>query len=670
MPTSLTQQQTHNVRLAYRPDIDGLRAVAILAVLVFHAFPDHLPGGFIGVDIFFVISGFLISSIIFRSLQRDDFSFTEFYAHRIKRIFPALIVVLLACYAAGWFVLLPEEFKQLGKHIAAGSGFIQNIVLWSEAGYFDTASELKPLTHLWSLAIEEQFYLIFPLLIWGVWRLGFKVAGIFVLGLVLATMSFGSNLLGIQADPVGTFFLPHTRFWELLAGSLLAYVQVFKSNRFVAWLGQGAAPAAVGPTKRQHLLSICGFLLVAIGLLTIHEGRLFPGWWALLPVAGAFLLLLAGPHAWINRRILGNRFMVFIGLISYPLYLWHWPILSFARIVSLETPPILVRLGALLLSVLLSWLTYRLLERPLRFGRAARGKTAALCIILAGVGYAGYHAYLHDGLPLRLPSEARELLVYQYDYKNGYQEGTCFLRPEQDQRAFDNCADTAGTDKRIMLLWGDSHAAHLYPGVQAKYGGSWTIRQRTASGCPPIPGMDIADRIHCKGINTSVLDEIKTEVPEIVVLAAAWSEYDWNRLGNTVQALRLYGVSRIVMVGPVPQWQDGLPKQLLQEFRSNPLEKVLPKRMPSALNKSLFELDRKLAAFASSAGVTYISALGILCDDNGCLTRVGDEPGELTAWDYGHLTAAASQYLVSRFPKELGIHVNATPPALARNTPG
>ena len=183
----------HNAHPVYRPDIDGLRAIAILSVVIYHAFPTKLRGGFVGVDIFFVISGFLISSIIFRSLQRGDFSFSEFYARRVRRIFPALILVLAASYTVGWFVLLPDEFKQLGKHMAAGAGFVQNIVLNKEAGYFDTASELKPLMHLWSLSIEEQFYLIFPVLIWGAWRLGLNALSV---ALLLVLLSFGLNLGG------------------------------------------------------------------------------------------------------------------------------------------------------------------------------------------------------------------------------------------------------------------------------------------------------------------------------------------------------------------------------------------------------------------------------------------------------------------------------------------
>ena len=381
--------QEHNVHPVYRPDIDGLRAVAILSVVAFHAFPANLRGGFVGVDIFFVISGFLISNIIFRSLQRGDFSFAEFYAHRIKRIFPALIVVLAASFAFGWFALLPDEFKQLGKHMAAGAGFVQNFVLWKEAGYFDTASELKPLMHLWSLAIEEQFYLIYPLLIWAAWRVRLNALALVV---VLGALSFGLNVLEIRDAAVKTFFVPQTRYWELLAGSVLAYLQLFKHGQSAPLLSRSPALSAHGRRVLNNLLSACGLFLILLAVITIHKGRAFPGWWALAPVAGAFLLILAGPQAWVNRNFLANRLMVFVGVISYPLYLWHWPILSFARIMEAEMPSPEIRGGAVALSLLLAWLTYRLLERPIRFGRKTWVKTAVLSCLLTLVGGAGSYA--------------------------------------------------------------------------------------------------------------------------------------------------------------------------------------------------------------------------------------------------------------------------------------
>ncbi len=223
----MTVEQPHLSHPKYRPDIDGLRAVAVLAVVAFHAFPSSLKGGFIGVDVFFVISGYLISTIIFESLDRGAFSFREFYARRIKRIFPALILILVACFTFGWFALLADEFKQLQKHIAAGTSFVSNHVLWSEAGYFDNSAETKPLLHLWSLGIEEQFYIVWPLLLWFAWKRKFNLLTITIL---VAIVSFVLNLRGIKQDVVATFYSPQTRFWELLCGSLLAWVSLYKKG--------------------------------------------------------------------------------------------------------------------------------------------------------------------------------------------------------------------------------------------------------------------------------------------------------------------------------------------------------------------------------------------------------------------------------------------------------
>lgn len=397
----------HNAHPVYRPDIDGLRAIAILSVVIYHAFPTKLRGGFVGVDIFFVISGFLISSIIFRSLQRGDFNFGEFYARRVRRIFPALILVLAASYTVGWFVLLPDEFKQLGRHMAAGAGFVQNIVLYQEAGYFDTASELKPLMHLWSLSIEEQFYLVFPVLIWGAWRLGLNALSV---ALLLVLLSFGLNLGGIEKNATRVFFMPQTRFWELLAGSVLAYVQLFKAAPLAYWLQRGVFHPLVfrhPPAAERrgailnNLLAFGGLLLIVAADFGLHKGKLYPGGWALFPVLGACMLILAGSGAWVNRKILANRWVVFVGLISYPLYLWHWPLLSFARLMEGETPSRNIRMAVVALSFVLAWLTYRLIERPLRLGGKTWVTTAVFCLLLTLVGYVGYNAYVKDGLEVR-----------------------------------------------------------------------------------------------------------------------------------------------------------------------------------------------------------------------------------------------------------------------------
>jgi peptidoglycan/LPS O-acetylase OafA/YrhL len=224
---TMTYNQPHLSHPKYRPDIDGLRAIAVLSVVAFHAFPNLVKGGLIGVDVFFVISGYIISTIIFENLDRGTFSLAEFYARRIRRIFPALLLVLVASYAFGWFALLADEYKQLGKHIAAGAGFVSNIVLWNEAGYFDNSAETKPLLHLWSLGIEEQFYIVWPLLLWLTWKQKFNLLTITI---PLAAASFYLSVKGIGKDEVANFYSPQTRFWELLSGSLLAWMTLYKKD--------------------------------------------------------------------------------------------------------------------------------------------------------------------------------------------------------------------------------------------------------------------------------------------------------------------------------------------------------------------------------------------------------------------------------------------------------
>lgn len=521
------RQSEHNAHLKYRPDIDGLRAIAILSVVIFHAFPAKLRGGFVGVDIFFVISGFLISSIILRSLQRGDFSFAEFYAHRARRIFPALIVMLTATYTFGWFVLLPDEFSQFGKHMAASAGFMQNIVLFKEAGYFDIASELKPLMHLWSLAIEEQFYLIYPLLIWAAWRMGLNVLTIVI---VLALVSFGLNLSGIEKNAAKTFFLPQTRFWELLAGAILAYLKIFKSQQVSRFLQNCLFHPLIfrtppEGTRREvivnNLLATLGLLLIVASLITIHKGRLFPGWWALAPAAGALLLIMSGPAAWVNRNLLANRFMVMIGLISYPLYLWHWPILSFAKIMKFGEPSSGVILGSVAASVVLAWLTYKLVEKPVRFGRNARVKTVVAAVLLAAVGLAGFTTYKKEGLDFRagvqdFSTNARDLSWDLSDFKYGKCDETLI---KQDP-IVGYCSLSKPGDTPTMAIIGDSHADSIFHGIAKNDDRTWLLIGN--SSCAPVTGVDIrvGDFAECKKLIEKSVDYVSTsETINTVVLS-------------------------------------------------------------------------------------------------------------------------------------------------------
>ncbi|TNE63537.1 MAG: acyltransferase [Alphaproteobacteria bacterium] len=433
-----------------------MRAIAVLAVVIFHAFPAKLKGGFVGVDIFFVISGYLISTIIYENLNRGSFSFAEFYARRVKRIFPALLVVLAACFLFGWFALLADEFTQLSKHIMAGIGFISNFVFWNESGYFDSAAEAKPLLHLWSLGIEEQFYIFWPLAIWLAWR---SRIGMLLVTAGVLVLSFGFNIHGVSHDTVAAYYSPQTRFWELAAGGVLAYLTVngrISADRFSPLQANG--------------LALAGFLMLGAGVLTITKASGFPGWWALLPVGGTVLLIMVGNRSWLNRHILSNRVAVWFGLISFPLYLWHWPILSFGRIIESQTPGRNFRIAAVLASILLAWLTYRFVERHIRSRKGYRA-VAALMTAAVLLASASAYVYVRDGLPARsavagtdFSSAAQQQLVgplWAYTRNDTCMQAYPF--PGAEKLAWWFCMQSSAQKPTLAIL-GNSFANQLYPG--------------------------------------------------------------------------------------------------------------------------------------------------------------------------------------------------------------
>ena len=493
----MSAQQPHLSHQKYRPDIDGLRAVAVLAVVAFHSFPSWVRGGFIGVDIFFVISGYLISTIIFENLDKGTFSFTEFYARRIKRIFPALLLVLIACFAFGWFALLADEYKQLGKHIAAGAGFISNFTLWNEAGYFDNSAETKPLLHLWSLGIEEQFYIVWPLLLWFAWKRKFNLL---VITIIVAIASFVLNIKGIKHDMVATFYSPQTRFWELLSGSLLAWVTLYKKDTFsnINFKLDYLLSRIVYTEKQEadgkrlsNILSFIGLLLLVYGFWRINKELSFPGKWALVPVLGAVLIITAGSKAWVNRTILSNKVAVWFGLISYPLYLWHWPILSFARIIESEVPSRNILIVAVVLSILLAWLTYKLIERPLRFGKNSKAKVAVLVVLMVVIGGFSYYSYRTILIPSDAVKASSALKQLGWDIPAGSPEQSNLCHQAFPERALmtskerdDNFCLLQREGIPNVVLIGDSINLSLFPGL-AKYN-DYNVLVLSASTAAPF----------------------------------------------------------------------------------------------------------------------------------------------------------------------------------------
>ncbi len=421
-------------------------------------------------DIFFVISGFLISTIIFQNLDRNSFSFSEFYSRRIRRIFPALVVVLMAVYGIGWFTLLADEYGQLGKHLAGGAGFISNFVFWAESGYFDNAAETKPLLHLWSLGIEEQFYLVWPLLLWAGWKLRFNL--LTVIGSV-ALISFLINVSKVFHDPVAAFYSPQARFWELLVGSALAYATLHDLNHasFPRVLPQRLWSVGVS--------SIVGASLIGFSLLLITRQSVFPGWWAVLPTVGSALIISAGPKAWLNRVVLSSRVLVWCGLISFPIYLWHWPLLAFPRIVNGLAPPAGVRISAVMISILLAWMTYKFVERPLRFGTNVKAIVTGLMVFILFIGAVGYLTYRHDGLTsrwatkpeVRNEGDITHALFHQYAAAHFYPCTPLSIR--QAALTWEGalrCLQSKADKPIDVAIVGDSHAEQLFLGLAEQFG--------------------------------------------------------------------------------------------------------------------------------------------------------------------------------------------------------
>jgi peptidoglycan/LPS O-acetylase OafA/YrhL len=471
--SEMSQHNPHLSHLKYRPDLDGLRAVAVLSVVGYHAFPHWVKGGFIGVDVFFVISGFLISGIIYENLDRGTFTFREFYARRIRRIFPALILVMAASYAFGWFSLFADEFAQLGKHMAGGAAFISNFILWQEAGYFDTSAETKPLLHLWSLGIEEQFYIIWPLLLWRAWKRKFSFVAV---TLAIAAGSLYLNLDGIKHDAEATFYSPLTRFWELMCGSLLAWVAIYKKSSYANFklAADRILASAIYRNKTveegrtlANLLAFVGLALLAWGSESIAKDYSFPGGWALVPVVAAVLIISAGPQAWANRHLLSNRVAIWFGLISYPLYLWHWPLLSFAHIVESGTPSTYLQIAAVAASILLAWLSYRLIERPVRLGKNGTAKVSALVVLMAVIGYVGYNTYDRDGLSFRSALLDASPPIKRLSEDNSRQHSICLNAYGLSRQKIRYCR-LSGNPKPHIALIGDSHAATLFSGLSKK----------------------------------------------------------------------------------------------------------------------------------------------------------------------------------------------------------
>ncbi|MGZ5848685.1 MAG: acyltransferase family protein, partial [Ramlibacter sp.] len=673
------------------------------------AFPAALPGGFCGVDIFFVISGYLIGSHLIEAAGAGGLSFASFYGARARRLFPALVVVLASVWGAGLLVMTGPELAALGRHLLASALFSNNMLLATESGYFDAPAATKPLLHLWSLGVEEQFYLLVPLLIWLACRRAMRPTA-WVRWLGMASLLW--LVWSLESTQATSFYFLSTRFWELAAGVCLA-----ERGRWAARPHEGGRAAVSGADRLGPILLMAItalkladlqwdadravlargggllllFLLAAGALYTGRpdprgEGRRqpskqwqlplglallvgsvawlpgadWPGPQTIFPVIGT-LLVLAGGASGLGARVLGSRVPVFVGGISYPLYLWHWPALVVLRLID-PAPSWGAIFLVLLVVAVLSWATKTLVENPIRHARFGRRRIPRLALTpvvgaLATMGAIGWITMLSDGLPQRFSDKVRSMADWSEPGAfRKWRLGTCYQYLNTTAEFPPLCSPQKQPQVPTVLLWGDSHAGHLYIGLdEVARRDRFQLAQWTSASCPPTLRATRNEEPACAAKRARDWRRLETYVPDVVVLSAAWSLF--RRSGNspaelsqhlseTVAALYGRGVRKVLVFGPGPVWDASLPADLFRHMvrtHSN----VVPARF-GHIGEDDWELDARLAATAASAGAIYFSVLQTLCTRSGCLTMADlQKPRpDLLYWDRHHLTPSGSRLLV------------------------
>lgn len=507
----------------YRQDIDGLRALAVIPVVLFHFFPSLITGGFIGVDIFFVISGYLISYIIFEELFNNKFSFLSFYKRRVRRLFPALIIVIFLVVLVGYFVLSEDEYNQLAKHTIAGAFFVSNFILWSESGYFDTLSQMKPLLHLWSLGIEEQYYILWPIAIYLLWR--FKIFLPIVI-IIFIFISFVMNIQNVNLDLHGTFYLPFYRFWELLVGALLAWLMFNKyylQNILI-----------------NNVLSLIGILMILFGMIVFNRELAFPGFYALVPVVGATLIIYSGSKSLLNKFFLSNQIIVYFGKISYPLYLIHWPIISYMTIILADNILLPFKLIGILISILLASLIYVFIEKPIRSGLLQKNIIEYLIFLMITTVVFAIYVSINKGIPER--SVAQKLSSINLAKKDWHYIPTKLIDKE-----IVGIHNLSVQNNKGTVLWiGDSFMGQYWHRLEMLYNSEdsfvkYNSQFASRNHCYPAPLQDIIsgpESASCIEYYNAALKLAYSSNVNKIVLAGNWPRFRDSDGNLTLQATK------------------------------------------------------------------------------------------------------------------------------------
>lgn len=635
--------------MKYRREIDGLRAIAVVSVIFFHAGFQAFSGGYVGVDIFFVISGYLITSIIITEQSAGAFSLANFYERRARRILPALFLVLTVCLPLAWLYLMPRDMDKFSQSLVAVSTFSSNILFWRSSGYFETVAELNPLLHTWSLAVEEQFYLLFPIFLVLSWRLG-KRWLIGLLSLTAAISLVGASW-GVVAKPDFTFFMLPTRGWELLLGSFVAFyferVNYQESTKTANQVG-----------------SILGLLLISLAIFLYDKNTPFPGLYALIPTIGTALIILFATPQTIAGKLLGQKWIVGMGLISYSAYLWHQPLLAFSRHRDFSKSNQFTALTICGVTFILAYLSWRFVEMPFRNKKWLSRKTifflsltGSLVFISLGLigqvmhGNVGqlneqqksFLAYFDNALPdwqyfekIRYEEKFRVECDF-YDIAN-YKAGRATKTPRIS--ISNHCYQDSGKPK-TLFIWGDSHAQQLYWGLKQTMPDDWQILQVATSSCAPgIPDQGEKSEI-CEKANTFALKNIEALKPNVILIA--------QNVGHNTAKMKIIsdylialGVGKVVFAGPSPHWKVDLPVVIAKRLMTN-----MPRYTSIGLDASAIASDKDIKAnFRTNSNIVYVSLIDYFCNETGCKTYLGANAEEgITSWDTGHITPLASYNL-------------------------
>lgn len=633
----MTNTAEHNPDVAYRPDIDGLRAIAVGIVVLFHARLGLFPGGYTGVDVFFVISGFLISTIIWRELQAGKFTFAGFYERRVRRIFPALAVIMLVTLVLGALTYAPQDYATLGKSARATAAFYSNFFFNNQFGYFMPGAETQPLLHTWSLAVEEQFYLVAPFFLILLARIPATYRVLLFLALFAASLTISS--IGALGESKGAFYLPHSRAFELMFGMALVI---------------GLAPQWRNDTVREAA-AFAGLAMIAAAAFAYSDTTPFPGLAAVVPCLGTMLLIsTASNKSTMVSRALSIAPMVMIGKISYSLYLWHWPLFVFAEYQYGERLPVAYSLGLIAVAVALSLLTYYFVEQPARRRSFLTQRTAIGAGVLAmGLLAAGSHAIIETkGWPERL---GPEVAAFAKTAQNAKVPPPCRDKGEESASAKGCTIGAKGDLPPTFLLWGDSHAVALSAEI-ANIAAAKGVKGEVAvvGGCGPfLPEAiknDLYRREKCNMMSARARDMLKSGQFRHVVIAGRWAFYaegnaydngksEWNRFntGDVVRNRSLFHdtlrstVERVVatgrtvtLVGPIPELKGHLPNAMIRALmRKETRDFSLPYAVFAERNQAVLAT---LAELDKIAGVRVVYPHHALCDASSCKTTADGKP--------------------------------------------